>query len=491
VVDEALERIAAANGALLAFCEVRPAAARAAAAAVDARLAQGADPGPLAGVPVAVKDVIWEAGVEATDGSRSLLGFVPEESATVVRRLVDAGAVVVGRTNVPEFCYRGFCTNDLYGTTSNPWDLGRTPGGSSGGAAAAVAAGLVPLAIGTDGGGSIRIPSSFCGVTGIKPTFGTVPREPQWPGWLTLTHLGPIAFTVQDCALMLSVMAGPDQADPMSLPRIDRDLVAAARTGGDLGGLRVAWSEDLGYVRVDEGVRRAFRSALERVASLGADLVEACPELPNPVGTWNTLTTVDNLASEGPLLETGRVGADARALIEPGAGVSGVEYVRARNAQWEYARAWGRFMAAYDLLLTPTMECVAYEHGLTGPPTLGGEPIGDFYDDYCHFCYPFNMTGQPAMSVPMGTAEHGLPVGLQIVGRRLHDDVVLRAAAAWERVAAWPRATVDPALAPADREGSVAAGERVVDGEGATAEVRRVLSPQEGELVVEYDRDQR
>ena len=487
MVDEALERIAAANRALLAFCEVRPAAARAAAAAVDARLAQGADPGPLAGVPVAVKDVVWEAGVETTDGSRSLLGFVPEESATVVRRLVDAGAVVVGRTNVPEFCYRGFCTNDLYGTTSNPWDLGRTPGGSSGGAAAAVAAGLVPLAIGTDGGGSIRIPSSFCGVTGIKPTFGTVPREPQWPGWLTLTHLGPIAFTVQDCALMLSVMAGPDQADPMSLPRIDRDLVAAARDGGDLRGLRIAWSEDLGYVRIDDGVRRAFRSALERVASLGAELVEAHPGLPHPVGTWNTLTTVDNLTSEGPLLETGRVGADARALMEPGAEVSGVEYVRARNAQWEYARAWGRFMADYDLMLTPTMECVAYELGLTGPPTLGGEPIGDFYDDYCHFCYPFNLTGQPAMSVPMGTAEHGLPVGLQIVGRRFDDDVVLRAAAAWERDAGWPRATVDPASARADREVSVAAGERVADGEGATAEVRRVLSPQDGELVVEYD----
>ncbi len=165
---------------------------------------------------------------------------------------------------------------------SNPWDLGRTPGGSSGGAAAAVAAGLVPLAIGTDGGGSIRIPSSFCGVTGIKPTFGTVPREPQWPGWLTLTHLGPIAFTVQDCALMLSVMAGPDQADPMSLPRIDRDLVAAARDGGDLRGLRIAWSEDLGYVRIDDGVRRAFRSALERVRLAGSRIGRGAPRAAQP-----------------------------------------------------------------------------------------------------------------------------------------------------------------------------------------------------------------
>src|SRR5262249_20115657 len=160
--------------------------------------------------------------------------------------------------------------NELYGVTSNPWDLGRVPGGSSGGAAAAVAAGLVPLAIGTDGGGSIRIPSSFCGTAGIKPTFGVVPREPQWPGWLSLTHVGPIAFTVEDCALMLSVMAGPDEADPMSLPSLGADFAAAARELGDLSGLRVAWSEDLGYVRIDDGVRQAFRTALERFASLGA-----------------------------------------------------------------------------------------------------------------------------------------------------------------------------------------------------------------------------
>ncbi len=256
VVDECLDRIAELNGTINAFCEVRPAAARAAADAVDAIVAAGGDPGPLAGVPIAVKDVIWEQGVESTDGSRSLLGFVPTESATVVTRLVRAGAVVVGRTNQPEFCYRGISENELYGRTSNPWDVSRVPGGSSGGSAAAVAAGLVPIAIGTDGGGSIRIPSSFCGVAGIKPTFGLVPREPQLPGWFSLTHVGPIAFTVADCALMLSVMAGPDPLDPISLPPLGSDLAAAGRNDGDLHGLRIAYSEDLGYVRVDPGRAR-------------------------------------------------------------------------------------------------------------------------------------------------------------------------------------------------------------------------------------------
>jgi Asp-tRNA(Asn)/Glu-tRNA(Gln) amidotransferase A subunit family amidase len=504
VIEEALERIAGRNGALRAFCEVRPHAAREAAAAVDARVCAGGDPGVLAGVPVAVKDVVWEEGVEATDGSRALVGFVPEQTATVVRRLTEAGAVVVGRTNVPEFCYRGFCANELYGATSNPWDLGRVPGGSSGGSTAAVAAGLVPLAIGTDGGGSIRIPSSFCGAVGIKPTFGVVPREPQWPGWLSLTHLGPLAFTVEDCALMLSVIGGPDHADPMSLPWLGADFVDAARAGGDLRGLRVAWSEDLGYVRIDDGVRRAFRSAIGRFESLGAELVAAHPDLRNPVDIWNTLTTVDNLASEGPLMETGLVAEDTRGLIEPGDGVSGLEYVRARNAQWEFARAWGTFMSDYDLFLSPAMECVAYEHGRTGPATIGGEPIGDFYDDYCHFCYPSNLTGQPAMSVPMGTAEHGLPIGLQIIGRRFEDALVLRAAAAWERLSPWDRATLEPrgphasagafaelengahALRVRPGDLDAAAGERVRS-ESGVAEIRRVLSPRDGELLVELD----
>jgi Asp-tRNA(Asn)/Glu-tRNA(Gln) amidotransferase A subunit family amidase len=487
VIETALDRIAALNPDLNALIEVRPPEARAAAAALGRRIAAGEDPGLLAGVPVAVKDVVWEAGVEATDGSRSLLGFVPDESATIVQRLTAAGAIVVGRSNLPEFCYRGHCTNDLYGTTSNPWDTGRVPGGSSGGAGSAVAAGLVPLAIGSDGGGSIRIPASFCGVVGLKPTYGLVPREPQWPGWWSLTHLGPLSFTVLDAALMLAVMAGPDDLDPVSLPSLRIDYVAAAREPGDLRGLRVAVSEDLGYIRLDDEVRALFRDSVERFRALGAEVEEAHPPLGNQVDVWNTLAMVDNMASEGHLLDGGRGGADARSLIEPGALVSGPAYAAARNAQYRFASDWARFMRRYDLLLTPTMECVAFAHGTTGPVSIGGEPIGDVFDDWCHFMYPFNLTGQPAISVPMGSGGDGLPVGLQIVGRRFEDDMVLRAAAAWERIAQWERPPTVAAGAPrilAD-EADAVAGARVRTPDGVR-EVRRVWSPEAGQRVVEY-----
>jgi Asp-tRNA(Asn)/Glu-tRNA(Gln) amidotransferase A subunit family amidase len=350
---------------------------------------------------------------------------------------------------------------------------------------------MVPLAIGSDGGGSIRIPASLCGVVGFKATFGLVPREPQWPGWYSLTHLGPLAFTVADCALMTAVMAGPDSLDPTSLPPLADDLAAAGRATGDLSGLRIAYSEDLGYLRVDPGVRAAFRDAVERFRSLGAEMVEDDPGLPNPIDTWNTIACIDNLVSEGPLLATGRIGDDTRELIEAGRPYSGADYVRARNEQGAYSTAFGRFMERYDLFLTPAMEVVAFQHGTTGPPAIEGQPIGDHFDDWCHFCYPANLTGAPAISVPMGAAEEGMPVGLQLTGRRLEDATVLRAAAAWERIAPWPRpplaSSEDAAEVEADtpRE-QLRAGMRLRGADGVTT-VLRAYSPADGELVVETE----
>lgn len=432
VVDTALDLVAERNGALNAFVEIRPSAARAAARAVDEAVARGRDPGPLAGVPFAVKDVLWEAGVPATAGSRALLDFRPAETAIPVRRLLDAGAIAVGRTNMPEFCYRGHCANDLYGVTSNPWALDRTPGGSSGGSAAAVAAGMVPVALGTDGGGSIRIPASFCGVVGMKPSFGLVPREPGWPGWYSLNHVGPLTSSATDAALVLRVLMGRDASDPASVPSAPLDVVT-----GTLDGLRIAYSDDLGYVPVDDEVRTAFHTAVDALAAKGVRLTRADPGLPNPLDVWNTLTFADNVASEGELVASGRVGSDASALIAAGAGISGADYARARNAQHAYAAAWEAFLCDVDLLLTPAMECVAFPHGSRTPPTIAGRPVAGLGDDWCHFCYPVNLTGQPAVSLPIPS--DGLPVGLQAIGRRYDDATVLRFATWWERTFPWPR----------------------------------------------------
>jgi aspartyl-tRNA(Asn)/glutamyl-tRNA(Gln) amidotransferase subunit A len=432
VVEEALERIAGANGALRAFCEVRPAAARAAAAVVDARVAEGADPGPLAGVPVAVKDVVWEAGVEATDGSRALLGFVPEQSAAVVRRLVDAGAVVVGRTNVPEFCYRGFCTNDLYGTTSNPWDLGRTPGGSSGGAATAVAAGLVPLAIGTDGGGSIRIPSSFCGVTGIKPSFGTVPREPQWPGWLTLTHLGPIAFTVQDCALMLSVMAGHDPRDPAARrdqagPPGTRPDYAGALTG-DLSGLRIGVERTIPAAAdwCDPALLPALDDVADGLAAAGADVTEV--EIP----CYRALADADLVIMAGEAFSFHRTamterwsdyGRYTRTFIAQGALLSAADYVTAQRARRVACAALGEVLGGLDAIVTPT--CAA------GAPAYQGLDMGSLMTQI--FTGAFNSTGLPALALPAGFTAAGMPLSVQVIGHPRADATVLAIGDALQR----------------------------------------------------------
>ena len=443
VVAGALERIAALNPVLNAFCEVRGTEAQRRAESIDARIAAGQDPGPLAGVPVGLKDCIWEAGVETTNGSRARRGFRPERSAVAVERLEQAGAIVVGRTNQPEFCYRGDCSNDLYGVTANPWDVQRTPGGSSGGSAAAVAAGLCSIALGSDGGGSIRIPSSFCGVVGLKPSWGLVPREPGWPGWYTLNHVGPMACSVEDVALVLQILSGPAFSDPMTIPPLSVDYVAAVDSPGDLTGLRVAVSEDLGYARVDDGVLELFRLAVEQFRALGAETVWSHPSLENPLKTWNTLAFSDDVASEGDLLDSGDVGEDAARLIRIGETFTAGDYARARNAQHAFAAEWHRFMLDFDLVLTPTMECPAFPLGRTAPESTGGVPLTGEDDDWCHLCYAFNLTGQPAITVPMGHVD-GLPVGLQIVGPRWADDVVLRAAAAWQRAYPWASPTLAP-----------------------------------------------
>jgi len=436
LLEGTLGAIEALDPQLNAFTVVLEDEARATAERLE-RAREG-ELGPLAGVPIAIKDHVWMRGAPATNGSLALADFVPDEDCACVGRLRGADAVIVGKTNNPEFCYRGTTENALFGLTRNPWALDRTPGGSSGGSAAAVASGMVPFALGTDGGGSIRIPSSFCGVAGHKPTFGLVPKEPGFKGWKTLSVDGPIARTVRDLAVTLQVMAGASPADDLTWPVPPGDLMTAVERA-DVAGLRVAASADLGFVPVEPEVRAAFHRALAALADAGWQLVDAHPPPEYPTAIWNTIATAEGFASEGPLLAEfeAQMTEGTVELLRAGERVSAGEYVDAQHERAAYTRAWSEFFLAHDLLLTPTMQLTAMPVGVLVPDQIDGEPVDPFFDDWCTFSYPANLTGQPAASVPIGVDAGGLPVGLQIMGRRWDDARVLGAAAAVEQVLPW------------------------------------------------------
>jgi Asp-tRNA(Asn)/Glu-tRNA(Gln) amidotransferase A subunit family amidase len=430
-VEAALDAIERLDPSINAFTVVLADEARATARAVD----DGAVDGPLAGVPVAIKDHVWLRGAPATNGSLAFADFVPDVDCVCVARLRAAGAVIVGKTNNPEFCYRGITDNALFGLTRNPRDLDRTPGGSSGGSAAAVAAGIVPMALGTDGGGSIRIPSSFCGIAGHKPTFGLVPKLPGFRGWPTLSVDGPMAATVRDAARMLTAMAGASAADDLTWPVPVGDLVGAAERVATPPG-RVAYSVDLGFAPVERDVRAVFDRAIAALDGAGWRLEEAAPATGNPTALWNTIACVEGYASEGPLLAEweDRMTEGTADIVRAGARVTAAEYLDAQHARAAYTRTWAEFFDRYDLLLTPAMQMTALPVGVLSPERIDGHPVDPFFDDWVVFCMPANLTGQPAASVPVGVGDDGLPVGLQIMGPRWADAAVLGAAAAVERV---------------------------------------------------------
>jgi Asp-tRNA(Asn)/Glu-tRNA(Gln) amidotransferase A subunit family amidase len=449
VAQAALARIAAGDGEVGAFTVTLAESALASAEAVDAAVGRGDALGPLAGVPVSVKDTIWMRGALATNGSLALRDFVPDRDCVPVARLREAGATIVGKTNNPEFCYRGYTDNALWGVTRNPWNLERTPGGSSGGAGASVAAGMTPAAFGTDGGGSVRIPASYCGLVGVKPTFGLVPKEPGFPGWKTLSIVGPLTRTVRDAALLLAVMAGVDPADDMSFPGGDRDFAAAAAAAGDLSGLRVAYSVDGGFAAVDPDVRRSFAAAVDRFASgTGVTPVQAYPRAGDPIALWELIAGAEGFASEGPLL------AEHEADMTPGTAdmiragdVPAVTYIDAMHERGRYTTAWSEFFEEYDLLLSPTMQSTAFALGLEGPEEIDRRRFAPDDGAWCNLVVAANLTGQPAVTVPCGLGDDGLPIGLQITARRFEDALALRAAAAWEAVALWPLLAPDDVAA--------------------------------------------
>lgn len=430
VVTAFLNRIEAINPKINAYVTLTAESALAEAKRAADAIMKGERVGPLHGVPVSIKDLVFTKGVRTTMGSKLLENFIPEEDAVHVARLKEAGAIMLGKTNTPEFGLKMLTDNLIFGTTRNPWNLERSPGGSSGGAAAAVAAGLGPLAAGNDGGGSIRIPSSCCGVFGIKPQLGRVPRYPAFHGMDVLTHEGPIARTVKDAALMLDVMAGPHWGDLYSIPRPEVSFVESLR--GGMKGLRIAWSPDLGYAEVDPQVKAICERGAKEFSRLGAEVEQAHPGFENPEAFYSVFVVVDHIAvlsSFGPPEEVAKdLDPVIATILFVGREMKATEYAKAMFARQDLAVRAGRFFQTYDLLLTPTL-------ALPPPPLDVADPA-DFLR-WLPFTLAFNLTGQPAASVPAGWTDDGLPVGLQIVGRTYDEATVLRAAAAFEEACPW------------------------------------------------------
>jgi aspartyl-tRNA(Asn)/glutamyl-tRNA(Gln) amidotransferase subunit A len=430
-----LDRISRADARVNAFCLVDADAALKQARAAEVRYAQDAPLGPVDGVPTSIKDIFLTKGWPTLRGSRTIDPAQPwEEDAPAVARLREGGAVLVGKTTTPELAWKGVTDSPLTGVTRNPWDPQRTAGGSSGGAGAAVALGMAPLATGTDGGGSVRIPGSFCGVVAIKPTYGRVPHYPASP-YGTLAHAGPMTRTVEDTALMLDVLSGFDSRDWSAMPPPTLSYVRSLDAG--VRGARVAFSADLGYVDVDPEVAAAVERAVAVLGELGARVEEVDPGFTDPVESFHVLwfsgaaqTVRSYTQQQLELMEPA-----LREVCEQGRRFSALDYLQAMQERMAMGIRMGAFHERYDLLVTPTMPLAAFDAGAEVP---AGWPH-ERWTSWAQFSYPFNMTQQPAATVPCGFTSAGLPVGLQIVGPRHADERVLAAARAYEQATDWSR----------------------------------------------------
>ena len=408
--------------------------------AQDARQ-RGESRGPLHGIPISVKDLEMTRGVTTTLGSALFRDRVPEYDSVVVERVKAAGAIILGKTNTPEFGLSGTTENKLGEPCRNPWDTTRTPGGSSGGAGAALAAGLCTLATGSDGGGSIRIPASFSGVFGIKPSQGRVPRYGGYgrPAANHFSQSGPMSRSVADTALLLQVLAGPDPRDPTSMREIPPDFAAQLHQG--VKGWRIAWSPDLGYAGVDAEVLRVTEAAARVFAELGATVESPQLEIENPFAAfWDVFATASYTSYGHLLAARGSEFTDyGRRAFQHGMTVTGADLSRALLRVDQLRRQMETFFDDYDLLLTPTMATPAFPIEQR-PTVIGGKEVEPFWG-YLPFTFPINMTGQTAASIPCGfaadTGNTGMPIGLHIIGPRGSEAKVLQAAAAFEEARPW------------------------------------------------------
>ena len=431
VMQAHLAQIERINPAVNAIVTLLPERALEAAAAADWVLARGEDVGPLHGLPIAHKDTLATKGIRTTQGSPLFRDFVPDVNALIVERVQGAGAITIGKTNVPEFAAGSQTFNTVFGTTFNPYDLTRTPGGSSGGAAAALATGMQPIADGSDLGGSLRNPGGYCNVVGFRPSPGRVPKVNSQSAWFDMPVNGPLARTVGDVALLMSVIAGPDLRSPISLE--EPGTAFARPLARDFGGVRVAWSRDLGGLPVDRRTTDVLESQRDVFADLGIDLVEDEPDLTRADEVFETFRACDFERSYGVLLDSHRDQLKDTVIwnVEQGRALSGPDIGRAAHLRSALYRRQVEFFSTYDFLLLPVSQLPPFAADEPYPTEIDGTRMTT-YIEWMRTCSRITVTGHPAISVPAGFTPEGLPVGLQIVGRARDDWGVLQLAQAFE-----------------------------------------------------------
>lgn len=448
VTRAALDRIHRAQPVLNAFITIAEDAAMARAHAATAELLRGDAVGPLHGVPVAVKDLVPTEGIRTTWGSLIFKDHVPDQDATVVARLKRAGAIIVGKTTTPEFGQQCLTQSPLFGRTRNAWRGDRTSGGSSGGSAVAVAAGLVPLAVATDGGGSTRIPAACNGVVGFKQGLGVVPQEYAQDGFGNISYVTPMTRTVADTALMLSVMAGPDARDPLSTGRPVWDFRRAAAPVGDLAGTRIAWRPRLGNTAVAASVLTACETAIEVLSGLGATVSDLTTPFENPESVWFVNNGAYRRAQFGHHLE------QHRAIMCPTfvrqmdrvASYSAAELYEAIFARTRLYRQVQAWFDTADIVAMPTLSrpALPIDQDFFGPIEIDNQSVENIRAAWYPYTMPFNLTGNPAISLPCGFDAAGLPLAIQLIARPGEDERLLHVAALFEHAHPWAGQTPSP-----------------------------------------------
>jgi Asp-tRNA(Asn)/Glu-tRNA(Gln) amidotransferase A subunit family amidase len=437
ITEAIIERIQKINPTINAYCTTTFDLAREMAKKADDAVKKGEKLGILNGVPTSVKDLIYLKGVRTTFGSKIYENYIAEEDSVCIKRLKEAGCVILGKTNTPEFGWAGVTFNLVFGTSNNPWDLGRTTGGSSGGAAAACASGISPLAQGSDGGGSLRHPTALCGVYGLKPHYGRIPVYPKrgFAGY-ALTQPGPITRYVKDAAMMLEIMKGPHESDMESLPAQNINYVEGIK---DLPNkLKIGYTLSFGNAKVvDTDVEKCILDSVQKFDKFGWEIDQVKMKLRAPHIPFLTLWTASYAYDLKPILKKWRDQIDPEFIkaVDAGFGYDGLSVIKSFAQRRKIYEAFYPVLKDYDVLLSPTTAIPAFEHGIRFPTEINGKGVSP--TAWMPYTYPANMIGNPAASIPAGFSSEGLPIGMQILGRRFDELTVLQVSKAFEEVAPW------------------------------------------------------